>query len=248
MGNSSHKIFFLTILVLVIFACFELSCNKSINEASNKAHISVTNVVEGGSAVNIYHDGILVTSSPLPFDSTTGISGDPYSPVTAGIRNFKAVTAGANPVSYLDGNVGLSSGVYYSIFLYDTLNLNKAQALILQDNLIPPVDTLAAFRFLNMVPFPDTLNYLLTDSTDTLRLGFLPFIGAEAQPSFLSPFNYQIRAGTYGLGYQIDSVTVGPIDTLTFLGGKLYTIYTRTKNPYNSAAPDTLYTGMVQHN
>jgi hypothetical protein len=210
---------------LLWIGCLLISCNKSLNQASNKAYIAVTNLVQGGAPVNIsFNNSSFTTSGPLAYDSTTGFAGNHYLPVISGVRNFKAGPPPADS-SYLNGNVGLQSNVYYSIFLYDSLSAGKAEALILQDNLTAPADSMAAFRFLNLYPLADTLYYMLTDSTDTLALGFIPYIGPEAQPTYLSAFNYQIHTGKYGFGFLLDSVTISPIDSLNFTGGKLYTIY-----------------------
>jgi hypothetical protein len=221
-----------------------LSCNKSINQGSNKVYISVTNLVMGGQAVNVFYNNAQLTSL-LPYDSTTA-----YFPVIAGIRNFKA--GPPLPDSpYLNGNVGLDAGVYYSVFLYDSLNAGKAQALILQNNLQAPADTVAAFRFLNLFPPAgapplDSLYYIITNATDTLILGYIPFVGPEAQPSYLSGFNYQILEGAYSFGYYVDSVLIQPIDSLYFTGGKLYTLYNHPVP--NGMGGDSSMTSLLQHN
>jgi hypothetical protein len=232
--------------LLLWIGCLLISCNKSLNQSSNKAYIAVTNLVQGGSPVNIsFNNSLITTSGLLAYDSTTGFPGNHYVPVISGIRNFKAGPSSSDS-GYLNGNVGLQSNVYYSIFLYDTLSAGRAEALILQDNLTAPADTMAAFRFLNLYPFADTLYYMLTDSTDTLALGFIPYVGPEALPTYLSAFNYQIHTGTYGFGYLLDSVNIAPIDTITLTGGKLYTIY--ALDSAGSVGQGIPTTRMLQHN
>lgn len=243
--KKSHFIF----LGFLFISFPYFACNKSINAGSNKAYIAITNVIEGDKPVYIfYNSDSLTPNAPIFFDSTTGVLGNHYQPVISGIRNFKVISMGTNPIAYLNGNIGLQSGLHYSVFLYDTISNNSAQAVILQDNLIPPPDTMASFRFLNLVPFRDTLYYMMTNAKDTIRLGFSTYIGPEVLPNNLSSFNNHIHVGTYGFGFLIDSVNISTIDSISFFGGKIYTVFTRTKGLFSGTGQDSLFTGMVQHN
>jgi Domain of unknown function (DUF4397) len=253
---------------LIVLGCFLLAafqwaaCTKNINASANKAYLSVTNAVQGTLPVDVLVEGNTILPSGQPLltgDTTTGFPGNPYIPVIAGIHNFRVTT---DRINYLvDGNIALQTNQEYSVFLYDTIFTGKIHTLILQDQIPILPDTISGFRFLNLSPSADTLYYVLTKknhitsgtidtiTVDTIRLGFIPYIGPNPVPSSYSGFS-RIKSGGYIFNTASDTSNVifdfVPIDSIYFAGGKSYTAY--STGFQNGSGSDTLKTRLLQHN
>ncbi|HEX4849699.1 MAG TPA: hypothetical protein VFV08_02780, partial [Puia sp.] len=121
MVRSHNKEFiFFAGLILFFFVAF-LSCNKNINSESNKAYLCVTNLSPDASPLKVVFEltDTLTGSSEIPFDSTSGVDGNPYLTAVAGIHNLQVY--GSNGQKYVDGNIGLSVSHYYSYFAFDSV-------------------------------------------------------------------------------------------------------------------------------
>src|SRR5882724_1055762 len=142
--RTSERInFFLIVTAIIIL---NIACNKNIDTGANKAYLAVTNISPDAQPLDIFFEGEnLNSSSQLPYDSTTGVQGDPYLVAVAGIHNFKL---SSGTVSYVDGNIAMQRDHYYSLFAYDSVanNNNTLKTLILQDVLTAPNDTLSSIR------------------------------------------------------------------------------------------------------
>jgi len=237
---SERNFFFVTMIFIAVIA----ACNKSINAASNKSYLAATNLSADVPPLDIVFEGndTLNTAGPLPYDSTTGVPGNPYLTAVAGIHSLAIV---GNGHTYVTGNVGLLKNYYYSLFIYDTASNGQLGTLILQDVLNPIPDTSASIRFLNFSPNTPSLFVQMTNAIDTVN--FLnkpfPYVGYDHNPSDLSRITY-ITPGTYHITAAMDTTALYDLDSLTFYGGRIYTLF--TKGPLSSTNIDTL--GVIQHN
>jgi hypothetical protein len=234
-------------IVVLSIAGLCIQCNKSIDSSGKLAYLSVTHAAPGTSALDVLFENNKLTEQ-LAYGSTTGSSGNLYLSVISGVHNFKAGPDDNN--FYIDGNIGLLAGKYYSLFIYDTLSNGKLKSLLLQDGWTTPVDTVSLIRFLNLSP--DTTSFditiINTDTTyklDTLSLGAVSYIGANPKPTDLSSFSETIRSGVCHVQVLRDSIPVLN-DTITLTHGKIYTIY--SKGLFNGSGATALGLGMIQHN
>jgi hypothetical protein len=232
------KTFFLQLLALSLF-----SCNKTANSNGNKTYIGVTHVAYGVGPINITLNGDSLLPFPLPFDSTSGIPGNPYDTATAGILDL-VVYAGGNRL--LGGNAAFQQGTRYSLFVFDTLNqsLNPSSigVIVFQDFQGDNIGTY--YRYLNFTP-GYTLGLLLTNLIDTFTIGPVGFVGYNPLPTAynFSALNY--RSGNYGVrafydsaNYNADSSNIQLLtDSLLLDSTKVYNIFLQgffhdTTGPY----------------
>jgi len=237
---SGRNFFFIAIMFISVVA----ACNKSINSSSNKSFLAATNLSADAPPLDIVFEGndTLNTSGPLQYDSTTGIPGNPYLTAVAGIHNLAII---GNGHTYVTGNVGLLKNYYYSLFIYDTASNGELSTLILQDVLNPIPDTLASIRFLNFSANTPSLFVQMTNAIDTVNFGSMPFpyVGYTHNPSDLSRTTF-ITPGTYHITAAMDTTALYDLDSLTFYGGKIYTLF--TKGPLSATNINSL--GVIQHN
>ncbi len=229
---------------LIFFVCISglyIRCNKSIDTSGKQAYLSITHVAPDVIPLDILFENDTLVKR-LGFDSTTGITGNPYLNVISGIHNFKADSVSGKRV-YINGNIGPQAGKYYSVFIYDTLSNDSLKALVLQDGLTPPADTMSYFRFLNF--YVDTLELtpLLASPGDTIAFN-IPYVGANPNPSELSPFSL-IKAGLCQVFLFRDS-TLLLHDSIQLTGGKIYTIF--TSGSPNGSGQTALGLKSIQHN
>jgi hypothetical protein len=228
----------------MVFAALALACNKSINAASNKSYLAATNLSPDAPPLDIVFEGndTLNESGPLHYDSTTGVPGNPYLTAVAGIHSLAII---GNGHTYVNGNVGLLNKYYYSLFIYDSASNGELGTLILQDVLNPIPDTSSSLRFLNFSSNTPSLYIQMTNAVDTVNFGNIPFpyVGNNHDPSDLSRTTL-IRPGTYHILAAMDTTAVFDLDSLTFYGGKIYTVFTKgllSATSINSP-------GLIQHN
>jgi hypothetical protein len=238
--RASREMKFFLILTTIIF--FNISCNKNIDTGANKAYLAVTNISPDAQPLDIFFEGDQLNSSgQLPYDSTTGVPGDPYLVAVAGVHNFKL---SSGTVSYVDGNIAMQRDHYYSLFAYDSVanNNNTLKTLILQDVLTAPNDTLSSIRFLN---FTDTAFYVvLENETDTVPALLIRNVVANSSPS---SFTFStIKSGTYNFSIVKNPTMVFDLGTLSVDGTKIYTVYIQGSTV--SPDPDPLTERIIRHN
>jgi hypothetical protein len=231
--------------ILLLIFMISTGCNKNINAQANKSYLSVTNAAPGAPPVDVYFENnILTTSGQLGYCVTTGVPGQPYDTATAGVHPFRISSGTTN---FADGNIAFGLNKYYSVFVYDTLSNNTLKTVVLQDGLISTAaDTLCAARYLNLSPDTTLFEIVLTNQVDTVFLPFSPFIGSNPDPNSLDPFQTTLVQGSYGVLALVDSTNHIPLDSVTFTGGKCYTIY--VTGFYNQTGPAGLGIHLLQHN
>jgi hypothetical protein len=152
----------------------------------------------------------------------------------------------------LNGFSAFQQGSFYSVFVYDTLNLNTAALgmIILKNN--PPLvaDTNCSFRFLNFSPGSkkglvltykhDTTIYYVHDTTtdtvyiavrDTVDTGLNDFVGQNPVPAAY-PFGFFPHSGLNHVFVYVDSANPSPdssnyrrMSDMMFTSPKSYNIY-----------------------
>jgi hypothetical protein len=220
-----------------------IACNKSSGTNENKAFVTVTNVAPGSSPVDVLYNKISILGrGVLPYDSTSGIPGKPYVQATAGVRQLQ-VTEGAMTV--LQGNTAFQQGLYYSLFVYDTLKNDSLKLFILQDNLEIRTDTFTYVRFINFAP-GSYLNLLLTNNIDTVASGFMDFAGNKLNPN--DYFFQTLHIGSYGVRAFRDTLYANsvPLDSVEIDSTKIYTVF--LEGFLDSPGTDKLMLKSIQHN
>jgi len=228
--------FFLSMAIVALIAT---ACTKKSTSGGNKSYLGVTNLSPQAPPLDIYFDSALLnTSGSLSFGSTTGAPGNPYLTAIAGVHSIK-LTSGSQIL--LDGNTALQVNNHYSMFVYDSAGTSSLNTLILQDPLTLPPDTVSLVRFLN---FTDTTFYLtMTNAIDTFVL-LNQNVRPNASPSSFT-FNY-VKPGAYQVRAVIDSVDYFNLDSLSFSGSTMYSVY-MLQLP-NFMSTDSLYSGVIRHN
>src|SRR5271155_5660385 len=74
-GSFSCK---LKTIGLQLLALSLFSCNKSTNNAGDKAFVGLTHIAYGVGPIGLTMDGTPLFSNPLAFGLTTGVDGNPY--------------------------------------------------------------------------------------------------------------------------------------------------------------------------
>jgi hypothetical protein len=184
------------------------SCNKTANINSNKAFISFTDVAYQVDALTFKINGDMVFTA-IPYDSATGI---PYAPVTSQVSNTFIFE---NSDTLLSGFTSFRQGARYSIYVYDTLDANTINMIILQDN--PPLntDTTVSVRYMNFTPsfsigllLVNTRHGSTPNAYDTIVIPRENFVGTNINPA--SYTFTSIVAGTYDVTAYIDSAKPAP--------------------------------------
>jgi hypothetical protein len=233
--TGALKAFSLLLLILSLF-----SCSKTASSSENKAYIGLTHVAYGTGPLNITLDGDSLIPVPVSFGYTSGMPGNPYDTATSRISEMQLVQ-GTDIL--LHGNSAFQQGSYYSIFAYDTLDIQTIGILILQNDLFSKSDTTVTARFLNFSPsskigimliyahdstIHDTIHIVVRD---TIKIGPSFFVGYNPNPAAY-PFSYFPHVGTNQVFAYIDSASPRSdssnfrrLGTLQFESTKSYNLY-----------------------
>ncbi len=232
---------FSVIAFLLLF--LPAACNKSSKIHENKAFVSVTQTSPGSAPIDVISDGSSILGGTLlAYNQTTGTPGKPYIQATAGVSQLE-VTEGMQTV--LKGNTAFQQGLYYSLFVYDTLRNDSLKLFILQDNLQIRTDTFTYVRFINFAP-GSFLNLMLTNNHDTVNSGFMPYAGNKLNPT--DYFYQTMRIGSYGVRAFRDTLYANsvPLDSLQIDSTKIYTVF--LQGFPDSTGADSLMVKSIQHN
>ncbi len=206
----------------LLFCCCLLfsSCLKNKDSTGNgpKSQVAITNYVVNGS-FNVLLDNTLVTTAPLGFGSTiaTGVGG--YAPVGSGLHNLK-FTSGTNII--IDNTISLTSGINYSLFVYDTLQNNKVKELLLTDDLTS-IDTVGRVRFLQFIPGADSLTISFKKDVVEYLTSDL-YIGNKTSKVTAVAFSLALPPGNYQIILKRKGVTIFQQAAFNVTAGKLYTL------------------------
>ena len=229
--------------VIIIFLCGAVllsSCLKSKDTTANgpKSQVAITNYVVNGS-INVVFDNASLTSAPLGFGTGVSTATGGYTPLGAGLHNFKITS---NTTSATDNTISMISGTNYSLFIYDTIKTNSVKTLLLADDLTA-VDTIAKARFLQFIPGVDSLT--LTLKKDTTYSFADTYMGNKtAVPSL--DFSFSLRPGNYQLTLQRKGITIFQQASFTVTAGKLYSFI--AKGIVNGTGDYKEGVSVVQHN
>ena len=203
------------------------SCDKDDDEITTPAKLSATHASPGSPNVDIYVDGIKVTTTPLSYPGTTGVPGNPYLSVNSGVRNIKVSPNGT--LNVIDANLSLDPGKAYSVFAYDVLGTGTTlKALVLTDDLAAPASGKAHIRFLHLSPDAPAVDIELAKTgSAAINLTNIPYVGPSPNATNLSAFT-PVDAGAYMVNVRANgSTTVVLSAPLSFAAGKIYTVYAR---------------------
>ncbi len=244
---SAFRFLRITSLQIIILSLF--SCSKTANSNGNKAYIGFTHVAYGTGPLNITLDGDSLLPIPMSFGSTSGFPGNPYDTATSRISEMQLING---TIPLLHGNSAFQQGARYSIFAYDTLDIQTISMLILQDVPVQGKDTTSNFRFLNFSPSSQigvlfiyihdtTFIYSPPDTTlldtihiavrDTVNISPSKFVGYNPNPAAYS-FKYYAHIGSNQVIAYVDNVRPLPdssnwrrLGSLQFDSTKFYNIY-----------------------
>ncbi len=230
-------------LVAVILFLLISSCNKNIDITGNKAYMALVNLAPNAPPLDIVFETTdTITSGQIPYDSVSGVPGNPYLNAFAGIHDFRIV---GNSQPLVQGNISLSVNHYYSLYTYDSFNNGKLNTLILQD-FLNVADTSSLVRVLNFSPNVSALYLRFINGPDTINYKFNPFVNVPRNPipSMVSR-SVTIHPGFFYVQAAVDSAVNFSYDlgSLVFIKGKVYTLYTR--DPLDSTK--TNFLGIIQN-
>lgn len=222
------KLFSFSKLLLPVLAIGMLSsCDKDDDEIAAPAKLSATHASPGSPNVDIYVDGVKVTASQLSYPGTTGTAGNPYLDVNSGMRNIKVSPNGT--LNVIDANLSFDPGKAYSVFAYGVLGTGSTlRALLLTDDLTTPATGKAHIRFLHLAPDAPAVDIeLARTGSAAINLTNIPYIGPSPNATTLSTFT-PVDAGAYTVNVRANGSTAVVLSApLTFVAGKIYTIYAR---------------------
>jgi hypothetical protein len=243
------RLFSLKKMIIPVLALGILSsCDKNDDEITATAKLSATHASPGSPAVDIYVDGAKVTTTQLSYPGTTGVAGNPYLDVNAGVRNIKVSPNGT--LNVIDANLSLDANKVYSVFAYDVLGTGTSlKALLLTDDLTAPAAGKAHIRFIHLAPGAPAVDIELAKTgSASINLTNIPYVGASPNAAVLSAFT-PVDAGAYTVNVRATGTTAVVLSApLTFAAGKIYTVYARGLITNGIGTTLGLNAGLITHN
>jgi Domain of unknown function (DUF4397) len=213
-----------------------VSCNTdNENVTPPISSFGVVHASPDAGNVDVYFGGAIAAQN-FAYGSDTG-----YFAVTPGTYSLQvAPTATTNYV--INTNISLAAGLTYSVFAIDSLSSIKA-AVVQDDFTTPPSDSVRV-RFLHFSPDAPAVDVAV--SGGNLLFGNRTF-NDQATTTSLAAFT-TIAAGTYNLEVRAagTATVVLPVQSVTFEGGKVYTLY--AKGFLAGSGVQALGVGTVVHN
>ena len=224
-------------LALVLF----VACGKEDTVRPTAGRVRFFNAVSDApvAGMDLIVDGTpinlrtwLTAGTPLP-DSTFKygagfpISSDSsYLYLTDGSHNIKLNAIGTTTTS-LNFDMPVAAGKTYTVFATDSLS--KISAVIATDDILPPVNKKAVFRFANMVPDAPALDIARIKGTDTTVIfsniaykTVTPFIQVDTSASTVAPFKVDYAIRPAGKTNTLKAWT-----SASFANGRVYTLVAR---------------------
>ncbi len=243
------KLFSLKQMLVPVLALGLLSsCDKDDDEIIATAKLSATHASPGSPNVDIYVDGAKVTTTQLSYPGTTGVAGNPYLDVNAGVRNIKVSPNGT--LNVIDANLSLDPNKAYSVFAYGVLGTGTTlRALVLTDDLTTPATGKAHIRFVHLAPDAPAVDIELAKTgSASINLANIPYVGPSPNASTLGTFT-PIDAGAYTVNVRANGSTAIVLSApLTFAAGKIYTVYARGLLANGVGTTLGLNAGLITHN
>jgi hypothetical protein len=228
------KTFFASLLVMIA-AAGVISCNNDDNNTAPPiSSFGVVNASPDAGSLDVYLNGGPVTRN-LAFGADTG-----YFTVAPGTYTLSFADSGTT-TSLLDQGVSFMPGVAYSVFAIDSVS--HLQTAVVVDSAAVPSSDSAEARFLNFSPNAPALD-LVVNGTTVLFSGRsyndIAANPAAARFSYLTPGTYTVELRIAGTSTVLYSTSV------TFEGGKIYTLYAKGFTGDTGSAALTI--GTVVHN
>jgi Domain of unknown function (DUF4397) len=204
----------MSLLAAATVATTITSCNKDETTiplpAKSNPNLTVVQAAPGASNVNLFIDGTSKGSS-LGYLTNTG-----YSSISDGVRNIK-VTEGINGTTVIDKKPTFEKDKSYTLFIAN--RTPSIEGVLIADDLTAPLEGKAHVRFVHVGSDAPAV-----DVAETGGLVLFPNVAFKGFSAF-KPIN----AGTVTLEARIAGTTTValPLGSLTFVAGKIYTIYAR---------------------
>ena len=224
---------------IMVAACGENPVQVLPTDSLEASRIKFFNFGPGAPSVNFYADNVKMTAilSATGSEATSGVAygsvgnGGAYSHIAPGTYSItgriSATTDKDLPIDTV--HVTIADGKLYSFYLsgiYNTI-AKTVDAFAVEDPVTPPTDyTVAYVRFVNAISNASPLIlYAQYTTGDTTRVDTLTTTVAY---KFASPF-VTLPAGVYNLFARYADSTTNKMSraTVTFLGGRLYTVGAR---------------------
>lgn len=201
-------------MILLFTLSGVMGCNNNDNPASPSpnadARVMAIHASPDAPGVDLYVDGTKVGSN-LTFPNNTS-----YLSVNAGSRSIAVKVAGTM-TTVLNATLPLTANTHYSVFAVDSVA--KLSALVLTDDLTPPVAGKAHLRFIHLSPNAPAVDIAVTGGAV-----LIPDKSFKEYTAF-TPLN----AGTYDLEVRVagTSTVVLSLPGINLTAGKIYTVFAR---------------------
>jgi hypothetical protein len=196
-----------------IFLLITTSCklDNDVEALPPAAYVSLYQASPDAPELNIILDEKVINDGRFGYTDRTG-----YLRFFAGNRTLQVGPAGANNV-VADTTMKFEDGKAYSVFVVNTYN--KAELLVLDDDVNPPAAGKAKVRFLNLSPDAPAVDLQVSDSGSP--------IATDVTFKEKTAFN-DIDAGKYSFQVRSSSGDVSlSLPNVVFLDGWSYTIIVR---------------------
>lgn len=204
------------IILLTTFLLINVGCNKN-NTTPPPTKFYLFNLSPGSESLDFSVNGTMVKSG-LVYGQDSG-----YFSTSPGIQELQISKTGSTN-KILDVNISLTAGIPYSIFAIDSFD--HLTSTITIDTSSAPIKDTTKVRFLNFLVGSPEINAELAAPGDTSVFHNRTFNDLQETNSRNAVFE-KIYPNTYTLSLinTADSSVIKTFSGITFLAGKVYTLY-----------------------
>lgn len=195
-------------------AIFFTACKKDFgnNNTPAIAALSVVNAYAGTDALDFYIGSQKVNNTGLAFGQKLD-----YLQAYEGSRTTDVTLVGS-PTSLLSKSINLKGGVYHSLYIIGNTK-ETMEYLLLEDNDIPPANTKAKIRFINLSPDAASLSLELTGDTTKFD--------DKAYKAYTSFKPVSAAKVSFVLKDKATNTVKATLNDVTLDNGKTYTIWSK---------------------
>jgi hypothetical protein len=228
------NIFFLLFISIILT---NAACNKS-DTTPPPTKFYLFNLSPGAQSLDFSVNGAAVKTG-LVYGKDSG-----YFSASPGIQELQISRTGSS-TNIFDANISLTAAIPYSIFVVDSFN-NLTPAITIDTSTAPVKDT-TKVRFLNFLVGSPQINAELAAPGDTSVFHNRTFNDLQVTNT-RNAFFEKIYPNTYTLSLMsaADSSVIKTFSGITFLAGKVYTLY--IYGDYKDTATYPINANYIQHN